>query len=1072
ECLCPLGGGVLGCVALSAPCPELPPPCVETVQGADGCPQCLHLGCLGDGRAYAAGHTVQAPGCRLCHCPASGGELLCYPLLPDCEPALWDTAGATSSAGATGASLSEQQQQQQQQQRRATGNGDGDGDGGDDASKRGDVSPKPVRLRPISTLHYKPSASRSDLPPAPVVLPRRGLRMDSSSRESQCPALDPFTKPPGVGEEGFFCFLPTKDARLLFVSLTKGNRQPATPEERKSPPANKQKPKSSVSRGACAGSAQSRATATTRFQSGSEIGAECPPILTALKKRTAENNYNPPTPPPHPISPIYCDRNSHSQFSSYNSVHFATRGDLCHVVLHRSEECCTSGQRWAAKRQQCSDLPRPANDLEACRMAQKRCCLASLEDASCQAGMTTARQVSGCGSHIDSCSGSMYQKQPCCDCCLLGLKTQSQGLACTDLQGLGQLCSLVYRTCCASGQNNNALYEKGPLRQTCGSNRISERETFNFRDLSVGCRPLCDCIPRCVSLPLLSAVVSPCPGVCLEEISSRSRTNGGMTPTCRPANSNWTSVTVRASTPTPDFHRCFPIIITGSHNTKVKLPISSPRTQADGKTCAHKCVEASTGAQCACHIGYRLRSDAVSCEDVNECLTDEHHCQEGQRCINTAGSFRCQREISCGTGYELTELNHCQGGHSLIKNKNIFFTQFCKRRAKGGSLQPPEGSGADINECTTQLDICQLGYNCINTVGSFTCQRNIINCGRGYHASPDGGRCVDVDECQTGAHQCGDGQQCQNTPGSYRCNCASGYYYDTLGRTCVDINECRQYPGRLCSHTCENVPGSYHCSCSRGFQLGTDGKTCEDTNECESSPCSQECANVIGSYQCYCRRGFQPSEVDGVTCEDVDECSLPGSNGGLCAYRCANVPGSFECYCPAYGYTMSPNGRSCLDCGPRGTGTHNCSSSENCFNMQGGFRCLSYHCPSNYRRSAENRCERMSCADPQDCASSPVRITYYQLSFPRTVPLPANIFRIGPSPAYAGDTITLGLTAGNHEGLFATRKMNAYTGVVYMQRAPDSPRDLLLNVEMRLFRQGTFTTFLAKIYAFITSEDF
>ncbi|XP_078465755.1 fibulin-1-like [Lampetra planeri] len=893
ECLCPLGGGALGCVALSAPCPELPPHCVETVQGADGCPQCLHLGCLGDGRAYAAGHTVQAPGCRLCHCPASGGELLCYPL-PDCEPALWDTAGAT------GASLSEQQQ------RRATGNGEGDGDGGDDAGKRGDVRQLQYEVRP------------SQWNGAPEVVPGPAERTGESDEVVEA-----------------------NENETAVAMAMHGEGQPA-------------------------GAAMGKAVERDGLQQAGEeaVGRVQPPLAGAGGEAGGVGRNG--------SEPVPLTSQTYAALPRADQL----------------QECCTSGQRWAAKRQQCSDLPRPANDLEACRMAQKRCCLASLEDASCQAGMTTARQVLGCGSHIDSCSGSMYQ--PCCDCCLLGLKTQSQGLACTDLQGLGQLCSLVYRTCCASGQNSTA--ERGDQFQ-------KQNEWRDDPDV-----------------PASQQQVDKC--------------------------------------------------------------------RALGKTCAHKCVEAGTGVQCACHIGYRLRSDAVTCEDVNECLTDEHHCQEGQRCINTVGSFRCQREISCGTGYELTELNHCQdidecetGTHNCgeeLKCQNTLGSFRCRPREQCGAgfLQDALGSCIDINECTTQLDICQLGYNCINTVGSFTCQRHIINCGRGYHASPDGGRCVDVDECQTGAHQCGDGQQCQNTPGSYRCNCASGYYYDTLGRTCVDINECRQYPGRLCSHTCENVPGSYHCSCSRGFQLGTDGKTCEDTNECESSPCSQECANVIGSYQCYCRRGFQPSEVDGVTCEDVDECSLPGSNGGLCAYRCANVPGSFECYCPAYGYTMSPNGRSCLDLDECGTGTHNCSSSENCFNMQGGFRCLSYQCPSNYRRSAENRCERMSCADPQDCASSPVRITYYQLSFPRTVPLPANIFRIGPSPAYAGDTITLGLTAGNHEGLFATRKMNAYTGVVYMQRAPDSPRDLLLNVEMRLFRQGTFTTFLAKIYAFITSEDF
>lgn len=35
------------------------------------------------------------------------------------------------------------------------------------------------------------------------------------------------------------------------------------------------------------------------------------------------------------------------------------------------------------------------------------------------------------------------------------------------------------------------------------------------------------------------------------------------------------------------------------------------------------------------------------------------------------------------------------------------------------------------------------------------------------------------------------------------------------------------------------------------------------------------------------------------------------------------------------------------------TGVHNCSTNETCFNVQGGFRCLAFECPENYRRSAD-----------------------------------------------------------------------------------------------------------------------
>lgn len=51
----------------------------------------------------------------------------------------------------------------------------------------------------------------------------------------------------------------------------------------------------------------------------------------------------------------------------------------------------------------------------------------------------------------------------------------------------------------------------------------------------------------------------------------------------------------------------------------------------------------------------------------------------------------------------------------------------------------------DIDECSSVSEPCSTGFNCINTVGSYTCQRKIIMCSRGYHSSPDGARCIGED---------------------------------------------------------------------------------------------------------------------------------------------------------------------------------------------------------------------------------------------------------------------------------------------------------------------------------------
>ncbi|GAA6087084.1 fibulin-2-like, partial [Tachysurus ichikawai] len=115
-------------------------------------------------------------------------------------------------------------------------------------------------------------------------------------------------------------------------------------------------------------------------------------------------------------------------------------------------------------------------------------------------------------------------------------------------------------------------------------------------------------------------------------------------------------------------------------------------------------------------------------------------------------------------------------------------------------------------------------------------------------------------------------------------------------------------------------------------------------------------------------------------------------------------------------------------------------------------------------------CERISCSNHLECQNSPVRITYYQLSFLTNIIVPALIFRMGPSPAYSSDNVIISISSGNEEGYFSPRKLNAYTGAIYLQRQLPQPQDFLLDVEMKLWRQSTFTTFLARIYIFITAN--
>ncbi|TRY76051.1 hypothetical protein DNTS_031957 [Danionella cerebrum] len=503
----------------------------------------------------------------------------------------------------------------------------------------------------------------------------------------------------------------------------------------------------------------------------------------------------------------------------------------------------------------------------------------------------------------------------------------------------------------------------------------------------------------------------------------------------------------------------------------------NPEEQCKASGCAQRCLNGT----CSCLDGFKLKADGKNCEDINECVLGVHQCVTGERCINTLGSYRCQREVSCGTGYELTDSNKCQdinecelGTHNCgleLECQNTAGSFRCRPRMQCsvGFIQDALGSCIDINECVSVTGPCPPGHMCFNTVGSFTCQRHSVTCGRGYHLNAEGTRCVDVDECAGPENSC-DGHGCINLLGSYRCECKNGFIFNSISRTCEDINECRNYPGRLCAHKCENIQGSYKCSCTSGFRLAEDGRNCDDLNECESNPCSQECANVYGSYQCYCRRGYQLSDVDGVTCEDIDECALP-TGGHICSYRCHNTPGSFHCSCPANGYTLAPNGRSCQDIDECLSGTHGCSESESCFNIQGGFRCLNFDCPPNYRRSGDSRCERLPCNQTSECLASPVRITYYSLTFPSRIPIPTQLFRMGPSTAVIGDDLEIALVgAGAAGGFFAARRVD-HGGVLVLQKPIERAQDFQIDLEMKLRRFGHQSVYLFKIWIFVTPDE-
>ncbi|KAG5831414.1 hypothetical protein ANANG_G00303480 [Anguilla anguilla] len=56
------------------------------------------------------------------------------------------------------------------------------------------------------------------------------------------------------------------------------------------------------------------------------------------------------------------------------------------------------------------------------------------------------------------------------------------------------------------------------------------------------------------------------------------------------------------------------------------------------KLCVHACVNVPGSFHCSCPEGYKLLPNGRSCEDVDECLSQQHNCTHGTTCINTGGA--------------------------------------------------------------------------------------------------------------------------------------------------------------------------------------------------------------------------------------------------------------------------------------------------------------------------------------------------------------------------------------------------------------------------------------------------
>ncbi|CAF98674.1 unnamed protein product, partial [Tetraodon nigroviridis] len=75
-------------------------------------------------------------------------------------------------------------------------------------------------------------------------------------------------------------------------------------------------------------------------------------------------------------------------------------------------------------------------------------------------------------------------------------------------------------------------------------------------------------------------------------------------------------------------------------------------------TCQYQCVNTPGSYYCECPEGYQLQGNRL-CQDINECETGTHNCQDDEMCWNYYGGFRCYPRNPCEAPYTKTTESRC-----------------------------------------------------------------------------------------------------------------------------------------------------------------------------------------------------------------------------------------------------------------------------------------------------------------------------------------------------------------------------------------------------------------------------
>ena len=129
------------------------------------------------------------------------------------------------------------------------------------------------------------------------------------------------------------------------------------------------------------------------------------------------------------------------------------------------------------------------------------------------------------------------------------------------------------------------------------------------------------------------------------------------------------------------------------------------------------------------------------------------------------------------------------------------------------------------------------------------------------------------------------------------------------------------------------------------------------------------------------------------------------------------------------------------------------------------------------------RCSRESCKSKKygtyekrkECSQLPKTITFHNISLTSGTQINKAVFRMSVAKSMPTDRYFFQITSGNSDLLFRVAKTKIkrrHSGVVYTRKVLEGPMDLEVDLTLKLYRRRRFTTFVSRLYIYVSEHEF